>query len=147
MSTNILQLPVVILGITVNTNADWLDGIEYHDNAGNPIDLAGITFEMEMRAEPEFATVVLRAATDNGLIRVYAQTWQLLVPASVMTLILPGNYVFDMLAHGDGYTRNLVQASVEVDLGITRIVAPPPSVSPGARSTASASSRRVRIGV
>jgi hypothetical protein len=120
--TNILQLPVVILAIETETNTDWLDGLEYQtdDTPPEPIDLTGIAFEMEMRTSPPVATVVLRAATDNGLIRVYANTWQLLVPAKTMALIPPGDYVFDVLGHADGYTRNLVQATCRVDLGITR---------------------------
>ena len=121
-TTNILLLPVVILTIETSTNADWLDGLEYQTAPvdGDPIDLTGIAFEMEMRSSPPVATVVLRAATDNGLIRVYANTWQFIVPAPVMGLVPPGDYVFDLLGRADGFTRNLVQAQVTVDLGITR---------------------------
>jgi hypothetical protein len=127
--TNILQLPVVLLAIETLTNADWLDGLEYWDAPppdGVPIDLTGISFEMEMRTSPPVATVVLRASTANKLIRVYANTWQLLVPAPVMAIIPPGDYVFDLLGRADGYTRNLVQATCRVDLGITRTDTPTP---------------------
>lgn len=126
--TNILFLPIVVLAIETQTNADWLDGLEYWDDippVGNPIDLKGIQFEMEMRSSPPVATVVLRASTSNGLIRVYANTWQLLVPAPTMSLIPPGDYVFDLLGRADGYTRNLVQAQVAVNLGVTRTDLPP----------------------
>jgi hypothetical protein len=128
--TNILLLPIVILSIETSTNADWLDGLEYHTAPppdGDIIDLTGISFDMELRSSPPVATVVLHASTDNGLIRVYANTWQLLVPSTTMMLIPPGDYVFDMLARADGYTRNLVQASVLVDLGITRTDLPVPN--------------------
>lgn len=121
--TNILNLPVAILLIDTPTNADWLDGLEYWDAAppgGNPIDLAGIEFAMEMRTSPPVATVVLRATTTNGYIRVYANTWQFLVPARIMLGIPPADYVFDVLAFADGYTRNLVQAQVTVLQGVTR---------------------------
>jgi hypothetical protein len=126
--TNILNLPIVILAIETSTNADWLDGLEYHDAPppdGAPIDLTGISFELEMRSSPPVATVVLHASTKNGLIRVYANTWQLLVPSQTMMLVPPGDYVFDVLARADGYTRNLVQATVAVNLGITRTDLPP----------------------
>jgi hypothetical protein len=125
--SNILLLPIVILGIETSTNADWLDGLEYWDDvppAGNPISLEGIDFAMEMRTSPPVATVVLRATTSNKLIRVYENTWQLLVPAPTMLLVPPGDYVFDLLAFADGYTRNLVQATVSVLQGITRSVIP-----------------------
>jgi hypothetical protein len=121
--TNILFLPIVGLQMFTSTNADWLDGLEYWDAeppGGDPIDLAGIKFDMEMRATPPVATVVLHASTANGLIRVYANTWQLLVPSKTMLQVPPGDYVFDLLGRADGYTRNLVQASVTVELGITR---------------------------
>lgn len=122
-STNILNLPTAIMVIETLTNADWLDGLEYWDAdppAGTPIDLTGIALDMEMRTAPPVSTVALHATSDNGLIRVYANSWQLLVPSTTMLLIPPGQYVFDMLARADNYTRNLVQATVTVDLGITR---------------------------
>jgi hypothetical protein len=125
--TNILNLPTAIMVIETLTNADWLDGLEYWDAeppGGNPIDLTGIAFDMEMRTAPPVSTVALHASSDNGLIRVYANSWQLLIPSTTMLLIPPGDYVFDMLARADGYTRNLVQATVTVDLGITRIDLP-----------------------
>jgi hypothetical protein len=127
--TNILFLPPVGMIANTATNADWLDGLEYQSSAdinATPIDLTGIKFEMDMRAAPPLATVVLRATTENGLIRVYANTWQFMIPASTMILVPPGDYVFDMLAHGDGFTRNIVYAQVAVLLGITRSASPNP---------------------
>jgi hypothetical protein len=121
--TNILFLPVCVITLETETNCDWLDGLEYHDGpppGGQPIDLTGIAFAMEMRSAPPVATVMLRASTWNGLIRVYANTWQLLVPATTMLLVPPGDYVFDLLGFADGYTRNLVQVQVSILQGITR---------------------------
>jgi hypothetical protein len=127
MSTNILYMPVVAMDMTIATNADWLDGLEYWDlqSPAQPIDLSGIEFEMEMRSAPPVATVVLLASTDNGLISVYSNTWQFLVPSTTMLLVPPGNYVFDLLGRADGYTRSLVQATVAVNLGVTRTDLPP----------------------
>ena len=133
MASNLLYLPTVLLICEQSNNADWLDGLEYWDAdppAGNPIDLAGIVFALEMRAAPPAATVVLKATTDNGFIRVYANTWQLQVPAATMALVPPGDYVFDLLGFADGRTRNLVQATVIIDLGITRSVIPIATVLP-----------------
>jgi hypothetical protein len=121
--TNILNLPTAIMVIQTLTNADWLDGLEYWDAEppdGVPIDLTGIELDMELRTAPPVATVALHASSMNGLIRVYANSWQLLIPSTTMLLIPPGQYVFDMLARADNYTRNLVQATVTVDMGITR---------------------------
>lgn len=122
MPTNILYMPQVIMDMTVSTNADWLDGLEYQDlqTPAQPIDLAGIAFEMEMRANPPDATVVLRCGTDNGYIVVYANTWQFLVPAAVMLLLPPATYVYDMLGRADGYTRKLASGSVTAVQGVTR---------------------------
>jgi hypothetical protein len=122
MATNILYMPQVAMDMTVATNADWLDGLEYHDLQvpPQPIDLVGIAFELEMRANPPDATVVLKCGTDNGLIVIYANTWQLLVPATVMSLVPPATYVYDMLGTADGYTRILSSGIVTVVQGITR---------------------------
>ena len=137
MATNILYMPVVAMDVAVATNADWLDGLEYWDAdppAGIPIDLAGIWFALEMRTAPPAATVVLKATTDNGFLRTYSNTWQLLVPAATMALVPPGDYVFDLLGMADGQTRNLVQATVVVDLGITRSVIPTATILPSAEA-------------
>jgi len=126
MPTNILYMPAVAMDMTVWTNADWLDGLEYHDlqSTPQPIMLDGIAFEMELRANPPAATVVLKATTDNGLIVVYDNTWQLKVPAPTMSLIFPATYVYDILAIADGYIRIIASGSVIVYQGITR----PPDV-------------------
>ncbi len=137
MPTQILYLPTVAIDLTVETNADWLDGIEYWDApqpGGSPIYLDGIAFALEMRSAPPVATVVLRATTDNGFLRIYANTWQLMVPGATMALVPPGNYVFDLLGMADGYTRNLAQATVTVLLGITRSVIPTATILPSAQS-------------
>jgi hypothetical protein len=122
MATNILYMPQVSMDMTVATNADWLDGLEYQDlqTPPQPIDLSGIALELEMRSSPPAATVVLKAATDNDLIIIYDNTWQLLVPATTMLLIPPATYVFDMLGRADGYTRTLASGTVTVVQGVTR---------------------------
>src|SRR5262245_38376164 len=125
MPTNILYMPPVIMDMTVATNEDWIDGLEYQDlqTPSQPISLVGIAFEMELRVVAAAATVVLRAATDNNFIRVAGNTWQLLVPAPTMNLISPATYEYDMLGRGDGYTRRLARGSVTVVLGVTRSAA------------------------
>jgi len=128
-STNVLLMPIAILGIEVSNNSDWLDGLEYwssEDENADPLDLTGIDFDLNLRSSPPVATVMLRASTYNGLIKVYANTWQLLVPATMMKTVLTGDYVFDMLARADGYTRNIVQATVTVIQGVTRTDPPAP---------------------
>jgi hypothetical protein len=144
MPTNILYMPQVAMDMTIANNADWLDGLEYWDlqNPAQPIDLTGITFDMEMRSAAPVATVVLNASTINGLIRVYANTWQFVVPSNVMMLVPPADYVFDLLGRADGYTRNLVQATVTVLLGITRDELPP-AVAPASVTGMSANLVRV----
>ncbi len=148
MATNLLYLPTVVLVCSQSNNADWLDGLEYWDAdppAGNPIDLDGIVFALEMRTAPPAATVVLKATTDNGFLRTYANTWQLLVPAPTMALVPPGDYVFDLLGFADGRTRNLVQATVTVDLGITRSVIPIATILPSAEAVLSLSPTITRV--
>jgi hypothetical protein len=115
-------MPAVEMTMTVGNNEDWIDGLEYQDlqSPPQPIDLTGIEFEMEMRIVAQAATVVLRAATDNNLILVAGNTWQFFVPAETMLLIPPATYEYDLLGHGDGYTRRLANGTVTVVLGVTR---------------------------
>jgi len=122
MATNILYMPAVTMAMTVWTNADWIDGLEYHDlqTPSQPIDLTGIEFEMELRSSAQDITVVLKATTDNGLIIVYSNTWQFSVPATTMSLIPPASYVFDMLAVADNTVRIIASGTVQVNLGVTR---------------------------
>jgi hypothetical protein len=148
MATNLLYLPTVAMVIESSNNADWLDGVEYWDSpppAGNPIMLDDIMFALEMRSAPPAATVVLRATTANGFLRTYANTWQLLVPAATMLLVPPGSYVFDVLGMAEGRTRNLAQATVTVDLGITRSVIPVATVLPSADPVLSLSPTITRV--
>src|SRR5215471_16973239 len=122
MPTQILYMPVVAMDMTVTTNSDWLDGLEYWDLQQPPqaIDLAGIEFEMQLRQSPPAETVVLKATTTNGLIVVYANTWQLKVPVTTMMLLPPATYVYDMLGVADGYVRILASGGVTVIQGVTR---------------------------
>lgn len=115
-------MPPVVMDMTIATNSDWLDGLEYWDlqTPQQPIDLSGIEFEMEVRVNPPAATVVILASTGNGLIQVYSNTWSLKVPATIMALIPPADYVYDLLGRADGYTRQLASGSITAMLGITR---------------------------
>jgi hypothetical protein len=122
MTTKLLWVPPVIMTMAVANNEVWLDGLEYQDEeSGDPIDLTGIAFQMEMRIAPSAATVVLRATSDNNYIRVGGNTWQLQVPADVMVTIPPAIYVYDMLGLADGLTRRLARGEVTVELGVTRM--------------------------
>jgi len=122
MTTKLLWVPPVIMTMEVANNEVWLDGLEYQDeDTGDPIDLTGIAFQMEMRIAPSAATVVLRATSDNNYIRVGGNTWQLQVPADVMVTIPPAVYVYDILGLGDGLTRRLARGEVTVALGVTRM--------------------------
>jgi hypothetical protein len=107
--------------------------------------LDGIVFALEMRSTPPAATVVLQATTGNGFLQVYDNTWQLLVPAATMLLVPPGDYVFDLLGMAEGRTRNLVQAAVTIDLGITRSVIPTATVLPSAQAIPFPSAQITRI--
>jgi hypothetical protein len=145
MTTKLLWVPPVIMTVEVANNEVWLDGLEYQDEeTGDPIDLTGITFQMEMRLAPTAATVVLRATSDNSYIRVAGNTWQLQVPSDVMVTIPPATYVFDMLGLADGLTRRLVRGNVAVVLGVTRIFGYEANDSLSAAVMARANTNRIR---
>jgi hypothetical protein len=119
--TNILQLPQFSSSsaFAITNNADWRDGI------GFGIDITGITFVANMRAEVTGSEVFLNMTTDNGLLinGGIVGSLSFLVMASQMALIDPGTYVMDIVATGDGATVNLFPegpATVTVSEGVTR---------------------------
>lgn len=71
--SNILALPELSIPCTIRTNEDWLDSVAFVDVNGNPIDLTGIDFELQCRAndssnDVDSGDVLLEASTDNGLL-------------------------------------------------------------------------------
>ena len=138
--TNIAQLPTQVEGaFTIATNADWRDCIQFQwaagtANAGQPIDLTGITFSAKVKTSTAVGgKLLLDMSTQNGLLVVDAAlgTLSFAVPWAQPTNGTPGctatlpsetAAMMDILAFGDGQRMNLFQqgpASVTIALGVT----------------------------
>lgn len=132
--TNVLMLPQLQATFAVANNSDWTDQIKFlqpsvPDDPNSelvPLDLTGITFRGQMRPSTDSPVVALTVGTDDSTIVNSGVdgmlTWN--VPAASFLGMEPGNYVFDLLAMGDGHVINLFEkagaATVIVNEGVTR---------------------------
>ena len=128
MSTNILALPVAQMTIETGCNEDWIDSIVYLIDSTDPdspqLDLTGIEFEMEVRRRPPDHEVILQASTKNGTITIGTPPDYgyliIMVPLEEMETKSPGQYVGDIRAKDDEFTRICVQFDLTLVQGITR---------------------------
>ena len=141
MATNISQLGQFSASFSVVTNADWRDVLQFvwapgTANAGQPLDITGISFRAQLRATAADAQVLLDISTTNSLFVVDGQLGQLafavpeFAPAGAATPYqmagLPAGItgVMDIIASGDGQTINLGQYGgpfeVAISTGVTR---------------------------
>lgn len=118
--TNVLALPVLAGGFDPTPNtADWVADIAFVDKAtGNPIDLTGIAFEMQVRRLASDGQVVIAASTATGRLVNGGATGVLSirVPTAVMSRASAGDYVTDLVATGDGIRRSLSFAPLTVSV-------------------------------
>ncbi len=131
MATQILNLPLLQFSVLVGNNEDWLDTWAYVDASSNPISLAGLTinFEVRLTASSANADVVASTAATvaglpvNGAVivgGVGGNVAALQIPQTWMKRLVPGAYVFEMQAQGDGVTRTIASGTVAVAQGIVR---------------------------
>jgi hypothetical protein len=126
MTTSILALPLAAAEIETGTNEDWIDSLLYlvGDETGPQLDLRGIRFDMEIRHRAPDAEVVLTASTADGRIKIgeYPNFGYLIINVdnSEMLTKRPGEYVGDIVASDDTYTRRTVTIDLTLIQGITR---------------------------
>lgn len=127
VTTNILALP--LLGLTVETgnSEDWFDSIVYLVDTDDPkpqVDLTGIEFEMEVRRIAAGHEVLITATTANGSLSIGEPPdfgyLIVNVPADQMKMLQAGDYVADIRATDDRYTRTCIQIELTVFDGVTR---------------------------
>jgi hypothetical protein len=124
MQTNILSLPLAHLVIETTNSEDWIDVIRYETPDETPVDLRGISFDMEIRRIPGAHEVVLRASTDNRWIFIGAVpnygNLIISVPESEMRGHFAGKYVGDIRARDDRYRKVCATIDLTILEGITR---------------------------
>jgi hypothetical protein len=128
MTTNILALPLVSMTVETGTNEDWIDTICYvvEDGSGSPpqLDLRGLTFTMEVRAQPEDVEVIILATTADGGLRIgeYPNFGWLMfyIPVGTMKEKFPGAYVGDVVVTDGEITRRCITFNLNIIEGITR---------------------------
>lgn len=131
MATQILNLPLLQVPMVVGNNEDWLDSWAYLDANGNPISLAGLVLNFEVRpaASSNMAPVIASTAAAvnglpvNGTILVGGaggNVVALQVPRATMQGLAAGSYVHELQAQGDGVTRTIAEGTVAVNQGVVR---------------------------
>jgi hypothetical protein len=108
--------------ITIEQGATFRAVLAVADELG-PVTLTGYSAAMQVREEPDFATVLLDLTSTNGGITINgpAGTLSLLVSATVTAALDWTHAVYDLLIVAPGGdTTRLVEGSVTVDPGVTR---------------------------
>jgi len=119
--TNIQNLPLLSLSITIPNNGDFLDSFIFTDvDDVTPLDISGIDFTCQVRASSSSSGVRLNASTANGLLVIIGTT-QLGFSVPAAQLPSPGGYVFDIVATADGLRRVVAQATLIITQGVTAI--------------------------
>jgi len=130
VTTNLLALPLLQLGVETSNTEDWIESIKYVVDTGAPdeelpqVDLRGIEFEMEVRRSAPSHEVVINATTEDGSIAIgeppdYGYLI-INVNMSEMRGQVAGKYVADIRGSDGRYTRVCIQIDLTIFDGITR---------------------------
>lgn len=124
--TNILALPQLSGSLTIATNGDLRESIQFVlAGTSDPLDLTGISFRCQMRpASASGRAVALDLSTENKLLanRGSIGVLAFVVPQEKLRLLAPGAYVADLIAKADGVVINMFSAAplaVTVNGGVT----------------------------
>lgn len=129
MATNVLGIPLVAMSVTTGNNEDWIESISYliGPEGATPteqMDLRGIDFELEIRRRADDHEVIMNASTINHRMAVGAFPnygyLLLYVPVGDMKTKSAGNYVADVVATADGYTRKIIDMTLSIVEGVTK---------------------------
>lgn len=126
----ILDLPQLPFPIAIIAGSDWLFDVQFvigPDEASAPIDLTGISFDMQVRrsldATDEDVWLSLSTA-DGGVVNTgVAGVLKFHAPPRLTSQMPSGVYFADIVARADGYTRNLCEdapIAVTVRQSVTR---------------------------
>lgn len=131
MATNILALPLAQMNMRTGTNEDWFETLKYVVNDGSAntdsmpqLDLRGISFAMEVRRVSSDHEVILGGTTKDKRLIVGASPdygfLLLRIDNDVMRPIRAGEYVGDVVAADEQFTRVCIQFNLTLVEGITR---------------------------
>lgn len=129
--SRILELPRLIVPMTVRTNEDWRDSWAYLDGNGGRISLAGIRLVLMLRSTPEDRTAHLVASNMgapagtglNGRLVTGGEGGEVLgiaIPASSMSRLASGEYVHEVMAEAETIKRVIATGPVTIIKGVVR---------------------------
>jgi len=130
MTTNVLAIPLAQVTVVTGTNEDWIDSILYLVGPepitpeSSQFDLSGIEFQMEVRRNADDHEVILDASTKEKTLAIGPPPdfgyLLILIPYDEMKYLHPGEYVADITASADGYTRRVVLINLTIIEGVTK---------------------------
>jgi hypothetical protein len=121
--SNILLLPLVLAGIEVATNEDWVDGVMFvNKSTGVPIDLTGISFSFMVRRRLTDATAILSGSTEDGRLISggVGGTLNFNVMAVDMEQLQQLEGVYDVRAYAGVNKRRVMTGALVITLGVDR---------------------------
>jgi hypothetical protein len=129
--SNVLALPLVQVSIVTGNNEDWVESFKFVvDDGSNSVDtmpqldIRNMQFEMEVRRLAADNQVLLCASTEDlklsyGVVPNYGFLL-LNIPLSEMQQHSAGDYVADMVAKDEVFTRKCMSISLTIVQGVTR---------------------------
>ena len=86
-----------IVNLTIRDNADFVEAIKWVDTNGDPYNLTGNTFKMDVRASANAASAEVTLTTDNGGINSTDLENGTITINVADGAISPGSYVYDLI--------------------------------------------------
>lgn len=129
--SNVLALPHALVTVQTGNNESWVESFKFvvDDGSGDTntmpqLDLRGMSFQMEMRRQPEDYEVILSASTDDLKLSIGAFPnvgfLLLSIPVSEMETKTAGTYYADIVALDAQFQRKCMTMTVTIIEGVTR---------------------------
>lgn len=129
--TNLLAMPSVDITVITGNNEDWIDSVVFlvDDGSGNvagmsQLDLTGIQFDMELRANVPDNEVYIRASTTDNTLRIGdpPEFGYLIIGISheTMKMIPAGTFIGDIVGTDSMSVRRVIGIDLQVVEGVTR---------------------------
>lgn len=127
-NSNVLAIPLAHVVMETTNSADWVDSLVYVVTEDPPpypqMDLRGIHFEIMLRRRPPDSEVILSGSSLTGELTVGAAPnyghliWYF--SRSTMKNLWPGQYVGDVVASDQRFSRVVLTVDLTLIQGVTR---------------------------
>lgn len=110
-----------LLDIEIEQGATFNLDLLYQDEAGNPVNLAGMTARMQLRRQFNSADTIVSLTTENGRISIVAAEGKIsLLISAADTTPLTGTGVYDLELTNGSVVNRILEGSFKICLEVTR---------------------------